>query len=54
MEKGKRGPSPLLTRVGDTLPARFIDLTIAGDRIAAIRDFRYVTYIGQGCEVADG
>ena len=32
---------------GDARPGYFMEITFAGDRVAAIRDFRYVTYIGR-------
>ena len=32
---------------GDTRPGYFIELDLADDRVAAIRDFRYVPYIGR-------
>jgi len=40
----------------DTRPGYFIMLDLAGDRVAAIRDFRYVPYIGRDAmiEIADG
>ncbi len=41
---------------GDALPAYFIELTTADGQVAAIRDFRYVPYIGRDAaiELADG
>ena len=41
---------------GDTRPGYFIDLELIHDQIAAIRDFRYVPYIGRDAmiESADG
>jgi RNA polymerase sigma-70 factor, ECF subfamily len=33
--------------LGDAQPGYFMEITVAGDRIAAIRDFRYVPYIGR-------
>jgi RNA polymerase sigma-70 factor (ECF subfamily) len=35
----------------DTRPNYFIELTLRGDRVAAIRDFRYVPYIGEEAEI---
>lgn len=32
---------------GDARPGYFMEITFAGDRVAAIRDFRYVPYIGR-------
>jgi RNA polymerase sigma factor (sigma-70 family) len=32
---------------GTTQPSYFIEVTVAGDRVTAIRDFRYVPYIGR-------
>jgi hypothetical protein len=36
---------------GDTRPGYFIELHLADDRVVAIRDFRYVSYIGREAAV---
>ena len=33
--------------LGDAQPGYFLEITFAGDQVAAIRDFRYVPYIGR-------
>jgi hypothetical protein len=35
----------------DARPAYFIELAVVDGRIAAIHDFRYVPYIGQGAAI---
>jgi RNA polymerase sigma factor (sigma-70 family) len=35
----------------DSRPTYFIELNLAGDRVAAIRDFRFVTYIAREAEI---
>jgi RNA polymerase sigma-70 factor (ECF subfamily) len=36
---------------GDTRPGYFIELSLRGDLVAAIRDFRYVPYVGHEAEI---
>ena len=36
---------------GEARPDYFIELTLRGERVAAIRDFRYVSYTGQDAEI---
>ena len=36
---------------GEARPGYFIELTLRGERVAAIRDFCYVSYIGQDTEI---
>jgi hypothetical protein len=35
---------------GDARPGYFVELSFAGDRIAFIRDFRYVPYIARDAD----
>ena len=42
--------------LGDARPGYFMEITFAGDRVAGIRDFRYVPYIGReaAIEISQG
>jgi RNA polymerase sigma factor (sigma-70 family) len=38
----------------DLRPGYFIEIALAGDKVALIRDFRYVPYIGRDARIEDG
>jgi RNA polymerase sigma factor (sigma-70 family) len=48
---GEREVLAVFRNSGDGRPGYFIELTLTGGRVAAIRDFRYVPYVGRDAEI---
>jgi RNA polymerase sigma-70 factor (ECF subfamily) len=48
---GEREVLAVFRNPADARPGYFIELTLTGGRVAAIRDFRYVPYVGRETEI---